>query len=56
MTKIKPEEISRIISNQLIEPPQVFIKFHAGTVLQVGDGIARIHGLNKAMAGELLEF
>ena len=56
MKKIKPEEISRIISNQLIEPPQVFIKFHVGTVLQVGDGIARIHGLNKAIAGELLEF
>jgi F-type H+-transporting ATPase subunit alpha len=56
MKKIKPEEISRIISNQLTEPPQASTKFHVGTVLQVGDGIARIHGLDKAMAGELLEF
>ena len=53
MKKIKPEEISRIISNQLIEPPQVFIKFHVGTVLQVGDGIARIHGLEELSLHEI---
>ena len=53
MIKIKPEEITRIITRQL----QTFSKpKNVGTVLQIGDGIARIYGLEEAMAGELLKF
>lgn len=54
--KIRPEEITSIIKQQ-IENYQVNLNVDdVGTVIEVGDGIARIHGLAKAMAGELLEF
>ncbi len=54
--KIRPEEITAIIKQQ-IENYQVDLNVDdIGTVIEVGDGIARIHGLAKAMAGELLEF
>ena len=54
--KIRPEEITAIIKQQ-IENYQVDLNVDdIGTVIEVGDGIARIHGLEKAMAGELLEF
>ena len=54
--KIRPEEITAIIKQQ-IENYQVDLSVDdVGTVIEVGDGIARIHGLEKAMAGELLEF
>ena len=54
--KMRPEEITAIIKQQ-IEQYQVDLKVDdIGTVIEVGDGIARIHGLEKAMAGELLEF
>jgi F-type H+-transporting ATPase subunit alpha len=54
--KIRPEEITAIIKQQ-IENYQVDLNVDdVGTVIEVGDGIARIHGLAKAMAGELLEF
>lgn len=54
--KIRPEEITAIIKQQ-IENYQVDLNVDdVGTVIEVGDGIARIHGLEKAMAGELLEF
>jgi F-type H+-transporting ATPase subunit alpha len=54
--KIRPEEITSIIKQQ-IENYQVDLNVDdVGTVIEVGDGIARIHGLAKAMAGELLEF
>ena len=53
---IRPEEITAIIKQQ-IENYQVDLNVDdIGTVIEVGDGIARIHGLAKAMAGELLEF
>lgn len=53
---IRPEEISSLIKKQ-IEQYQADIEVvEVGTVIQVGDGIARVHGLEKAMAGELLEF
>ena len=54
--KMRPEEITSIIKQQ-IEKYQVDLNVDdVGSVIEVGDGIARIHGLNQAMAGELLEF
>ena len=53
---IKAEEISALIKQQ-IENYQSDIQVNdVGTVIQIGDGIARAHGLDNAMAGELLEF
>ncbi len=53
---MRPEEITAIIKQQ-IERYQVDLNVDdVGTVIEVGDGIARVHGLEKAMAGELLEF
>ncbi len=54
--EIKAEEISQIIRKQIEEYNQEVAVRETGTVLSVGDGIARVHGLDKAMAGELLEF
>ncbi len=56
MVSIRPDEISSIIRQQIEEYDQEIKVADVGTVLQVGDGIARIYGLDKAMAGELLEF
>jgi F-type H+-transporting ATPase subunit alpha len=56
MVKIRPDEISSIIRKQIEEYNQEMKVVNVGTVLQVGDGIARIYGLEKVMAGELLEF
>nr|WDA99263.1 ATP synthase CF1 alpha subunit [Galdieria yellowstonensis]WDA99453.1 ATP synthase CF1 alpha subunit [Galdieria yellowstonensis] len=56
MVNIRPDEISTIIKEQ-IEKYETEVRFSAvGTVLQVGDGIARVYGLEEVMAGELLEF
>ena len=56
MVKIRPDEISSIIRQQ-IEQYNLEVKVvNVGTVFQVGDGIARIYGLERVMAGELLEF
>lgn len=53
---MNPEEITAIIKDQ-IKNYQVDLNVDdIGTVIEVGDGIARIHGLDKAMAGELLQF
>ncbi len=56
MVSIRPEEISSIIRQQIEQYSDEVKVSNVGTVLQVGDGIARIYGLDKAMAGELLEF
>lgn len=56
MVKIRPDEISNIIRQQIEQYNQEIKIVNVGTVFQVGDGIARIYGLEKAMAGELLEF
>ena len=56
MIKIQPEEISSVIRKQIEQYNQEVKVINIGTVLQVGDGIARIYGLSKVMAGELLEF
>ncbi|HIK56469.1 MAG TPA: F0F1 ATP synthase subunit alpha [Synechococcales cyanobacterium M55_K2018_004] len=56
MAVIRPDEISNIIRQQIEQYDQEVKVANVGTVLQVGDGIARIYGLDKVMAGELLEF
>lgn len=56
MVKIRPDEISSIIREQIEKYNQEVKIVNVGTVFQVGDGIARIYGLDKVMAGELLEF
>lgn len=56
MVSIRPDEISSIIQQQIQQYDQEVKVDNVGTVLQVGDGIARVYGLEKAMAGELLEF
>src|SRR3954466_15733979 len=53
---IKAEEISQLIRKQIEEYDQKVSVVETGTVLTVGDGIARVYGLAGAMAGELLEF
>jgi F-type H+-transporting ATPase subunit alpha len=54
--EIKVEEISRIIRSQIENYDQHVEESETGTVLSAGDGIARVHGLSDAMAGELLNF
>ncbi len=56
MVKIRPDEISSIIRQQIEQYNAEIKAVNVGTVFQVGDGIARIYGLEKVMAGELLEF
>ena len=53
---IRPDEISSIIRQQIEQYDQDVKVSNVGTVLQVGDGIARVYGLQQALAGELLEF
>lgn len=53
---LKPEEISSVIKEQIKQYSTKLETSDIGTVIQVADGIARIHGLEKAMQGELLEF
>lgn len=53
---LKPEEISSVIKEQIKRYSAELDVSNTGTVIQVADGIARIHGLEKAMQGELLEF
>ncbi|WP_430884016.1 F0F1 ATP synthase subunit alpha [Fusibacter sp. JL216-2] len=53
---LRPEEISSVIKAQIKEYESKLQVEDTGTVIQVGDGIARVHGLEKCMAGELLAF
>ena len=53
---LRPEEISAVIKEQIEKYSDKLDVSSVGTVIQVADGIARIHGLDKAMQGELLEF
>ena len=53
---LRPEEISSVIKEQIMRYKTELDVSDVGTVIQVADGIARIHGLEKAMQGELLEF
>ncbi|MBN2032296.1 MAG: F0F1 ATP synthase subunit alpha [Deltaproteobacteria bacterium] len=54
--EIRAEEISQIIRNQIKDYDQKIEMSETGTVLSVGDGIARVHGVENAMAMEMLEF
>lgn len=53
---IKAEEISSLIKKQIENYQSEIQQNEIGTVIQVGDGIARVHGLDKVMSGELVEF
>jgi F-type H+-transporting ATPase subunit alpha len=54
--QLRAEEISQIIKKQIQNIDKAAMVSETGTVLTVGDGIARVHGLSRAMAGELVEF
>jgi len=56
MVSIRPEEISAILKQQIAGTSSAASLEEVGTVLQVGDGIARVYGLANAQAGELVEF
>jgi F-type H+/Na+-transporting ATPase subunit alpha len=56
MADVRPEEISAILKQQLSGFGADTNLEEVGTVLQVGDGIARVYGLNRAQSGELVEF
>src|SRR5689334_14862863 len=56
MAEIRPEEVSAILREQLSQARTQAELEEVGTVLTVGDGVARIYGLTQAQAGELLEF
>ena len=54
--KIRPEEITSVIKKEIEAYEKELDVEEIGTILEVGDGIARIHGLNRTMASEMLEF
>ena len=54
--QVKPDEITRVIKQQIRSYSTDMTFVEAGSVIQVGDGIARVFGLDNAMSGELLEF
>jgi F-type H+-transporting ATPase subunit alpha len=56
MAEVKPAEVSAILREQLVGFKSAAELEEVGTVLQVGDGIARIYGLNNVQSGELIEF
>ena len=56
MANIKADEISKILREQIENYDQTVAVEEVGTIISVGDGIARIHGLEKAMSGEMLAF
>lgn len=53
---IRPEEISSILKQQIENYQSEVEVVNVGTVIQVADGVARVHGLSQAMAGEMIEF
>jgi F-type H+-transporting ATPase subunit alpha len=56
MASIKPDEITKILKAQIANYEQAVAVEEVGTVISVGDGIARVYGLEKAMYGEMLSF
>ena len=54
--RIKPEEVSKIIRDEIEGYNKSLDIANTGTILEIGDGIARVYGLSKAMSGELLKF
>src|ERR1700692_1293547 len=55
MANIKADEITKILREQIENYQQTLAVEEVGSVISVGDGIARIHGLDRCMAGEMLE-
>ena len=56
MANIKADEISKILREQIENYEQTVSVDEVGAIISVGDGIARVHGLAKVMAGEMLSF
>src|ERR1700674_59296 len=56
MAQIKADKITKIIREQIENYDRSVTVTEVGTVISIGDGVARIHGLDNCMAGELLEF
>src|SRR6202011_2267786 len=56
MANIKADEISKILREQIENYEQSVAVDEVGSIISVGDGIARVHGLEKVMAGEMLAF
>src|SRR5215510_10510572 len=56
MAQIRPDEITQLIRQQIENYETKIAVDEVGTVISLGDGIARVHGLEKVMAGELLSF
>ena len=56
MASIKADEITKILKAQIANYEQAVVVEEVGTVISVGDGIARVYGLEKAMSGEMLAF
>src|SRR5512139_1489409 len=56
MAEVKPDEVSAILRRQLAGFEKEIDLYDVGTVLQVGDGVARVYGLSKALMTELVEF
>jgi F-type H+-transporting ATPase subunit alpha len=56
MSAVRPDEVSAILRQQLSGFEKEVDIYDVGTVLQIGDGVSRVYGLTKVMAGELLEF
>src|SRR5271154_3887021 len=54
--QIRPEEITQILKTQLASFEKRLDLSETGTVVTVGDGVAKVYGLEKAMAGELVDF
>jgi F-type H+-transporting ATPase subunit alpha len=55
MADVRPEEVSAILRKQLAGFEKETDMYEVGTVLQVGDGVARVYGLSKALMSELVE-
>ena len=56
MAQIRADEITRVLREEIENYEKAVNVSETGSVISVGDGIARIHGLEKVMAGELIEF
>ena len=56
MAEVKPDEVSAILRKQLSGFEKEIAIYEVGTVVQIGDGVARVYGLTKCMASELIEF
>jgi F-type H+-transporting ATPase subunit alpha len=56
MAQIRADEISRVLREEIDNYEKVVNVSETGSVISVGDGIARIYGLENVMAGELIEF